>query len=126
MVNRLPVFATRGGEGADNWPPEPRNRRETLTDSAKLQAALEAARPEWGEDLQELVDFHIQSDHHDHDHEYVVAGVKSLLAEAAGAEVFEATLPAEHYEYATVTFYVYGKDEDDAVRRLQAALDAES
>ena len=97
-----------------------------MTNSQVLQAALEAAREKWGSDLQELVDFHVQSDHHDHDQAYVAAGVHGLLAEADDAEVFEATLPALHYEYATVTFYQYGVDEADAVRRLRAALDAES
>ena len=38
------------------------------------------------------------------------------------AELYEARLQASHYTHADDVYFVAGKDEDDAVRRFQAAL----
>jgi hypothetical protein len=76
-------------------------------------------------DLLDCSDHHVDSDNHDHDQDYCTTFGQKLANDARAydpkAEVFEAVHDNPNYEYAHTTFYQYGKDEKDAVRRLVAA-----
>ena len=93
-----------------------------VSQSDELKQAIREMIPEFGVDVQQLVDYYVDTDNHDHDSHYCTYGALLLANEADDLQIFEAVLNNEEwggYKNAFTTFYVYGKNEKDAIRRLR-------